>query len=413
MSIQVLCIGSELLVGETLNTNLLYVGAQLGQAGLAVDKETAIPDEPAIMVRAFREALGESDVVISIGGLGPTKDDRTKDAAAEALGVSLVFHEPTAERIGGLYRERGIKAKEGVVHRQAMLPEGADVIPNEWGTAPTLHCRTTNSQLFMLPGPPREFEPMFAKHVLPRILDRLPPASRRVTFAVFGNPESTIEQRTEKALHDFPEIEPAYCVKTGRAKCDVRLTTAAANADRLELAAAAVRDEFGHDLADKDSELADLVADLLRRRGWRLAVAESCTAGAIGKLITDRAGASDFFVGGAITYSNELKVKLLGVREETIAAHGAVSAETAGEMAAGLAERYGVEAAIAVTGIAGPTGGTPDKPVGTVYLATWVNGDLEATRHHYRYDRASVRDRAAIGALNQLRAHLLRLPPPD
>ena len=406
MGIQILCIGTELLVGQTVNTNLAFLATELDAVGLVVDKEVALPDDRALMAAGLRQALAEAELVITVGGLGPTQDDLTRELAAQVIGQPLDLHEATAARIRELYARRGLVREESI-RRQASLPRGSDVIPNDWGSAPGTWCEYQGAILVLLPGPPRELKPMFSTYVLPRVRERLPPRVRRVTLATFGVPESLVEERTVKAIAPFPEVEPAYCIKIETGKCLVRLSATVAHTDKLAAAEAAVRAEFGRDLGRADQDLVDMVAAPLRARGWRLGTAESCTGGGIAKLITDTPGISDVFAGGVVTYTNELKTHLLGVQEETLRTHGAVSRETVEAMVRGLAARYGVQAGIAVTGIAGPSGGTPEKPVGTVHIATIVDGDVRATAHRFSYDRASVRDRSVQTALNQLRAHLL------
>ncbi len=406
--IQVICIGTELLLGETVNTNLAFLGQSLNAVGLMVDREYAIPDTPDVMLATLRQALAEARVVITVGGLGPTSDDLTKELVAQVLGQSLAIDPAVVDEIRRKYIARHVEPKPRACERQAQMPEKAVPIANDWGTAPGVWCDQNGRTLVMLPGPPRELRPMFGERVLPKIVDLVKPLERRLNISVFGMPESTIEHRVIDVLEPFPEVVPSYCTRAG--SCLVRLSATLARVDRLEAAAEAVLAAFGDDAVRGEVDLVKAVDGLLRARGWRFGTAESCTGGGIGYRATELPGISDVFAGGVIAYSNELKVALLGVREETLAAHGAVSEETAAEMAAGLCERLHLQAGISVTGIAGPDGGTAEKPVGTVCIATCVNGQVRTLRERYPYDRQGVRERTIGTALNQLRHHLLDTP---
>jgi len=411
MGIQVLCIGTELLVGETTNTNLTFLGGLLTAIGQEITREWALPDDRALMLAAIRQALGESELVICSGGLGPTDDDLTREIAAEALGVPMTLHEPTAERIRELYARRNLTNREYRIRRQALIPAGSEIVPNDWGTAPGSWCRAANgSVLVLLPGVPRELKPMFTSFVLPRIRAEFPPRVRRHTVAIFGHPEALVEERTLKALNGMPGVEPAYSVKTEAGKCEVRLTVKAGDDDRLAAGVAALEHEFGADLHPAGTELAALLTADLKARGWHLATAESCTGGGIGQQLTELPGVSAVYRGGVVAYHNDLKQALLGVPAALLDRHGAVSAECAEAMARGAAARLAAEVVVSVTGIAGPDGGTADKPVGTVFIATLVKDEVKVTRNQFPHDRRGVRGRTITSALNQLRSHLLATP---
>ncbi len=406
MNIQVISIGTEILLGSTVNTNLTYIGTVLDDCGLAIDREVCIPDIRAAIETAVASALSAADVVFTVGGLGPTVDDITRDVVAEALEMPLEYNETEALRIRSYFDKRNIEMNESML-RQAYVPVGADVVPNDYGTASGLWCKRGGRHVIMLPGPPRELKPMVSNHVMPRLTSIFPPEIARLTISVCGIPESSLEEQVNRILLDFPDVEPAYCVK--RDKTDVRLTARETEKTVLQNAVAAVRLAFDDQVIDDDGGLVAAICRLLRELSWSLATAESCTGGGIGTYITDLAGVSDVFAGSLVTYSNELKTQLLGVRAETLASFGAVSAETAAEMVTGLASRLNVEAGIAVTGIAGPTGGTPEKPVGLVYVATYADGDVWTSEQMFPVDRQRMRDRTVISALNQLRRHLRRL----
>lgn len=403
MHCEVICIGTEILLGTTLNTNLSFIGLQLDDCGLSVACEVCIPDTVDDIGSALQTALNRSDLVITVGGLGPTVDDMTRETIAEILGMRLEYREDEAERIRRYFSERHVEMPESVL-KQAYVPDGAEVIDNDYGTAPGLWCPSGNAVVVMLPGPPRELKPMLNNYVLPRICEIFPPRVRRINIGISGIGESSIEACVATVLPDFPDLDVAYCVR--RDKVDVRLTAAIDRMDTLESAAVAVRDVLKEYLVDPEHGVVGSVCDEVRRRSWSLGTAESCTGGEIAKRITDLAGVSDIFKGALVTYANEAKSELLGVRPETIATHGAVSAETADEMAVGLARRLQVDAGVAVTGIAGPDGGTPDKPVGLAFISTIVQGDVRTQRYVHPGDRRRMRDRTTLAALNQLLRHL-------
>ncbi len=408
MNVTAVSIGSELLNGDTLNTNLLHLGARLADAGVPLRRELCVPDEEEAIRKALRDALADSDVVVTIGGLGPTCDDLTRPVVAAELGLPLREDPRVAAGIRDFLARRGVSLPEEALRIQSQVPESAEVLPNPNGTAPGLWCRHPRpAAVVLLPGPPSEFIPMVEASVLPRLLSFLPPgvqAPRVVRVA--GLPESLVEQRTEKALLGLPALSTAYCARPGCVT--VRVTDPLHRAEILAAAEERLRAAFGS-LALPPGCLgpAHHIGVLLQERGWRLAVAESCTGGLVAAAVTDVPGASAWFLGGLVTYANAWKESLLGVPDATLRRHGAVSEPAVRHMLAGLQERFGVETAVAVSGIAGPTGGSPQKPVGTVFLGAAVPGHAEVTRHSFPGNRAAVRERAAAAALVMLRQALL------
>jgi nicotinamide-nucleotide amidase len=402
MSLEIVSIGSELLLGHTVNTNFCFAGELFAANGITVSRETCVHDTRQAVRDIVCEALARASVILTIGGLGPTRDDLSREAVAEALGVPLHFCQKTADLVRQRYQNRA--PNEHSIFTQAHLPDGALALDNSVGTAPGLWCEHESKVVAMLPGPPREFQAMLRDEVLPRVVQRLGPSSATATISVYGMRETDVEAITEQALAEFASVAPAYCVNFGRT--DVRLSTSIAESATLNEAVTALREAFGDKVVD--GGLVNAIACELRKRGWTLGTAESCTGGGIGQRITELSGISDVFAGGVVTYSNAMKQTLLGVPEHTLEVHGAVSAETASAMLQGLSERLGVEAGIAVTGIAGPGGGSPDKPVGLVYIGTIVDGDIQVERQQFSGDRESVRDRTIMRALNQLRCQLAR-----
>jgi len=403
----VICIGDEILRGHTLNTNLAFIGEMLDRNGYALDREICIPDRPDVITAAVDRELQDADLVITTGGLGPTSDDVTRDAVAKALGLTLRLDQSVLESIRTYLAERGFRVPDEALHSQAMAPASGAVLPNRNGTAPGLWCASGAKAVVMLPGPPRELRPMFTESVLPRLREFAAPERTGGSLRICGLPESVAAERVETVLAGTPEIRPAYCAQPGGV--DVHLTAPARSAEALAAALDRIRRELGAAaLPDDCANVAEALGRLLLRRGWRLATAESCTGGGIAAAITENAGASDYFHGSVVTYANEWKSRLLNVKEATLDRFGAVSAETAREMLDGLLALHDVQAGIAVTGVAGPAGGSVEKPVGLVFVGTAVLESRNIRRCVFPGNRRTVRQRTVATALNQLRLDLLQ-----
>ncbi|MFO7821280.1 MAG: competence/damage-inducible protein A [Lentisphaeria bacterium] len=408
MQIGVLTIGTEILIGHTVNTNLTFVGDTLATAGYTVSREVCIEDNPETIRAAVQAELQLVDILITIGGLGPTRDDMTRQIIAKTLDRDLRVDEALADTIRAYLKKRHVKVNENQARNQAALPEGADALDNENGTAPGIWCPWDDDKLvIMLPGPPRELRPIFKERVMPRLITRFAPAAERRLLKVCGIPESTVAQRVEDILDaKYPRIEIAYCARPGAV--DIRLTEKITDRQNIDNAVNDLKVAFGDAVLDEDAEdSAESVAELLKRRKLGLATAESCTGGGIAKRFTDRPGASEYLRGGFVCYVNSWKMEILGVSAATLEACGAVSAETATEMLDGLLRRPDVDAGIAVTGIAGPGGGTPEKPVGLVFIATGIRDRREVERYIFPGDRNNVRMRTVAAAINQLRQQLI------
>ncbi|MCJ8329948.1 MAG: competence/damage-inducible protein A [Lentisphaeria bacterium] len=407
MSIAVICIGTELLTGETLNSNLKFLGEQLNEYGIVLGRSYTVHDDPDTIQDTMAQAFEHHSMIISIGGLGPTRDDLTKATVADFMDMPLYLDQALAEKIRDRYFGRNPSSPDSAWQSQGQVPEGATILPNDWGTAPGLWCEKDGKVVLMLPGPPRELHPIFTNHAMANIKERFPVAIMRESVSIFGMGESTVEKGVEEALKGIGNIDYAFCIKGDR--CHVRLSVDKKDADALEKGLAALYAHFGNAIGKQEETLVSQIADLCREKNYLLATAESCTGGGISSFITDLPGISDVFAGSIITYSNEMKMNYLGVKKETIDAHGAVSEETAREMVAGLLKNLNVQVGIAVTGIAGPDGGTEEKPTGTVHITTAVNNEIVHNMIVLKYDRAGVRTRTVIKALNQLRHQLLTL----
>ena len=416
MTIELINTGTELLLGDTVNTNAAWLGQQLAAQGMEVSRQTIVPDGPAIR-DAIAEAVTRADVLILTGGLGPTNDDVTRESVSEVLGLPLEVEPGALATLEAYFAHRG-KVMSPVNRKQAMVPLGGEVLTNPNGTAPGLYLPASLGQpkglscsMFLTPGPPREFKPMIENHVIPKLLELYPEfAGRRVLYLkVTGLGESEIVDRVEKDLEAVPGLVLGYCL--GRGDVDVRLS---GEPNAVEKGREIVMSKLGAYVISEDRRvLEQVVVDRLRELGKKVAVAESCTGGTIASRLTDVSGASEVFGYGFVTYANEAKSQELGVAPYQIQHEGAVSQAVAQAMAEGCLKVSGAHYALAVTGIAGPNGGTPEKPVGTVFLAL---ADQDAPTQVRKLFFPGGRDRFKLltsqSALEMLRRRLFGLEIP-
>lgn len=409
MRIEILNIGTEILLGEVVNTHAGWIAKRIFPLGLRVARQVTVPDGPEIR-GAVIETWGSADVVVVTGGLGPTTDDLTREVVAELLGRRLVRNEEVLEAIRERMAVRGFALLERM-ERQAMVPEGAEVLPNANGTAPGLYVPAVElpshatPHFFLLPGPPRELQPMFTNYVMP-FLERLAGGLERRdcrTYRVVGMGESAVEELIGLELVARGGIEVGYCARSN--EVDFRLIGPVNSLDEVEPLVVA---RLGRHLVSMDgSELEERVVRSLAERGATVATAESCTGGLLASRITDVPGASDVMQRGFVTYSNAAKSELLGVDAGLLATHGAVSAEVARAMAEGVRDRAAATYGVSITGIAGPGGGTPEKPVGLVFIAVaGPDGKTACEKALYPSDRATFKRFASQRALDLLRLEL-------
>ena len=421
MRIELITIGDELLLGLTIDTNAAHLARELGVAGIEVVRRSTVGDTPDAIAAAVSEALARTGAVITTGGLGPTSDDLTKPAIAALFGRAMVFDASMYARIERRWRDRGLPGSPPAVNRQqALIPEGAFVLVNHHGTAPGIWLEDDAGRwVAMLPGVPWEMRRMLADTLLPRIIERTqetPVVVRSRTVRTTGIAESAIAERLGDLASGFEGLPLAYL--PGESGVDLRLTArglAAADADdMLSRGAALLREKMGRFAYGGDSDdLAAVVLSACRERGLHLAVAESCTGGMLGERLTAIPGASDVFLGGVIAYDNDVKLNLLDVAESTLRESGAVSEPVALAMARGARGQTRADIGIAITGIAGPDGGSAEKPVGTVWLAVVgpqprADGTDGVTRRSvFGGNREEIRRRAAQAALDMVRRALL------
>lgn len=405
MRIELLTTGTELLLGTTANTHGAWIGQRLFPLGLRLDRQVTVPDGPAV-VAAVRDGVAQADVLIVTGGLGPTSDDLTREAVAEVLDLELIEDEQAMRTLEAFFAARGREMAEAN-RKQAQVPVGAEVLPNPNGTAPGTYLSPRLSgerrcAIFLLPGPPREMYPMFEAEVVPRleVLAGIAarPAILELKFVGIG--ESDFHQGIDDLLEGVDGLEHGYCARVG--EVDLRLI---GSVEAIAAGRRIAESGFAKNLVSDDgATLEEVVVRLLSARGMTVATAESCTGGQIAHRLTNVSGASEVFRYGFVTYANEAKRTLLGVRRDDLLEHGAVSEPVARQMAEGALRVADADVAVAVTGIAGPTGGSEEKPVGTVFLGLAVKGgETTVLRQFHPIGRDAFKWAVSQAALNLVR----------
>lgn len=408
-AIAILSIGREIMLGHVVDTNAAWMAREAGALGYRVARVVAVDDAEAEIVAALRELAAFGRFVLVTGGLGPTPDDLTRAAVAKFAGAELTYHEELWQAV----RERfAAMRKEPTAgnRAQAWLPAGATAIANPLGTAPGIDLVVGGVRLFAMPGVPLEMKRMFADHVLPVLRAAATAVRYMKQFHICGLGESLAGEMIRECQPLSPEADIGTCVDN--ALCVVRVMAYGPTAAAAEAKAAAARDALREKLrpwtyAEDGGDVAAVLLQALARRGKTLALAESCTGGMIASALVDHDGASAVLKAGIVCYSNEAKTRLCGVPEETIARHGAVSEETVRALAENVRARAGADYALAVSGVAGPGGGTPEKPVGTVWLAASGPHGTVAACHHFLADRNGNRERARNAGLYMLLRHAL------
>jgi nicotinamide-nucleotide amidase len=401
--------GTELLLGDVVNTHLAFIARELFPLGLRIDRQIAVPDGPA-MSEVIMEALAKNDLLFVTGGLGPTTDDITREVVAELLGLDLRSDREVTDGIKRKLGRRGLAVTERIL-RQAQVPEGAVVLPNVHGSAPGLYFSANlnpsirSAHLFLLPGPPRELQPMFIESVLP-ILGKIIPPKKAIecrTYRIAGMGESLVEEAIGEKILVISGIELGYCARPG--EVDLRVIGEGASVERAE---AIIQLALGSSIfSSRREDLEQVLIRSLTERKETLATAESCTGGLLAHRLTNVPGSSAVFLAGFVTYANEAKTNELGVDTALMKKYGAVSEEVACAMAEAVRKRTRATHALATTGIAGPSGGSEKKPVGTVYIALASRGADTLVRHfNFLSDRETFKQLSAQTAFNLLRQRL-------
>lgn len=411
LTAEIIAVGSELLTPEKTDTNSLWLTEKLMALGVEVKLKTIVGDDEARLEETIRDALKRSDIVITTGGLGPTEDDITRQVSARAAGRGLVYHDDLEADLRERFRRWGREMPE-INKRQAFVIDGAAILPNPNGSAVGMMLNDAGKFLIILPGPPREMQPMFEDHVL----EALRPIAGNVSVVrrilrVSGMGESAVDELIAPIYKTYPAVQTS--ILFNRTEIEIHLYASADSepegASVLEELALKLAEKLGPALFAMNGEtMEEVVGNLLKERNETVSVAESCTGGMIGMRLTDVAGSSAYFLEGAITYSNEAKKRTLGVSAETLESFGAVSSQTAEAMAAGMRERSGTDYALAVTGIAGPDGGSEEKPVGTVFIGYADNAVTKSLRLTLPGDRYLIRWRSSQAALDFLRRQIIK-----
>lgn len=405
MIAEILSVGTELLMGQIANTDAQFISRRLGELGVTIYRHSTVGDNPARVREALQEALSRSDMVITTGGLGPTEDDLTKEMVAEYFGLEMELHQPSLDALKAFMERFGKKMTPNNL-KQAYFPRGCTVMPNACGTAPGCIVEQGGKTVAVLPGPPMELMDMFDRQLAPYLQARSGQVIRSRFLKIFGLGESNVETLLSDLFHSGNPTLALYC---GPGEVTARITARAAAPEKAEAMMQPVYEEILRRVGEAyygegvNRTPADAVLELLKNRGETVTFAESCTGGLLCGAFVDCAGASDCLKESFVTYANEAKENLLGVKSETLARCGAVSGECAREMALGAARAAGADWAVSVTGIAGPGGGTAEKPVGTVWIGVAHGGAAQAREYHFRGQRQWIRKLSVVNALNQLR----------
>ena len=414
MKCQIVSIGNELLTGDTLNTNAGWIGRFLSQYGVEVTAVFTVGDDLTAITEAIRFSMSQSDLVITTGGLGPTHDDVTRLAVQEIFGGKLVIHQPTLDFIREVFTKRNIPFTKSN-YKQAEVPDTCEVFFNKQGTAPGMWFEENGCRLAVLPGVPFEMKKLMKEYVLPKIKGAADVnyhlESRYIVTAGIG--ESTLSDEVIGDLNAFLDDGLSVAYLPGLQGVRIRISGRGENRkkvkDRVDAVASHIYSRAGNVVVGEGEELtlAEAVGKALRNRGWTIATAESCTGGLLADQLTNIPGSSDYMYGGVIAYANKVKKELLGVDESDLSACGAVSKPVAMQMARGVAKRLGTDVGVSTTGIAGPGGGTPGKPVGTVWIGFWSHENHFALKTIFTNDRIINKERSVAVALETVRRSVL------
>lgn len=411
MKAEILSVGTEILLGDIVNTNAQFLSKELASIGINVYRQEVIGDNEDRLLKAFEKAFEESDVVITTGGLGPTGDDLTKETACKFFGMKMELHEESYEELKKYFKKINKKMVESNV-KQAYFPKEAIVLPNPNGTAPGAILEKDNKAIVILPGPPREMKPMYLNHVKKYFAGKGLGVIKSQVLKVLGIGESTIFEKLKDLMDKG--INPTIAPYAKEHEVLLRITASASSEEEalhmIEPKKKEVIQRLGINCygEGENTTIEEVLGKLLVSKGLTISTAESCTGGMIASKLISFPGISEVFLEGAVTYSNEAKMRTLKVKSETLESYGAVSEETAKEMALGIAKRAGTDISVVTTGIAGPGGGTLEKPVGLVWIGVYYKGQVKAYKHVFSGDRQKVRLRATVTALDKVRRVILQ-----
>ena len=405
MNVEILSIGTEILLGDIVNTNAAFLSRRLAAMGMNLYRQSVVGDNLGRVVAAISESFSRADMIITTGGLGPTEDDLTKEAVAEYFGLKMILDEKSADALRLFFEKLGRPMTENNM-RQAYFPEESIIVKNDRGTAPACIVEKDGKVIIVLPGPPREMSYVFENEIEPYLSKFNDSVIKSLTLKMFGIGESKMEDSVKDLIFKYSNPTIAPYAKTGES--ELRISAKAASEEEASALIKPVESEIRQRLGEfiygtNSDSLASVLVQKCREKNITFASAESCTGGMISSMITSVAGSSDVFAGGITAYSNDVKTGILRVNPETVEKYGAVSEECAAEMCTGCAQLFSVDAAFAVTGIAGPGGGSVEKPVGTVCFGFYYKGDIQTVKMHFGGDREMVRIRSAMFVLDALR----------
>lgn len=410
MKAEILAVGTELLMGDTLNTNAQYISRKLAELGIGVYYQSVVGDNPERLKKAYEIAFDRADLVITTGGLGPTKDDLTKEIGAEYFNKELVLDQKSLDKIKEHLKYYNAELGEGN-KKQAYFPANSIILENDHGTAPGCIINENKKVLIMLPGPPREVVPMFESRVIPYLKQYQDGILVSKVLRICGIGESQMEERIEDIINS--QTNPTIAPYAKEGEVTIRITAKANSKEEAENLIYPVEKKIYSRIGEYiygygNTSLEEEIAKMLIDKKLAISIAESCTGGLISSRLVNYPGISSVFMEGIVTYSNESKIKNLNVKKETLEKHGAVSEETAKEMAIGIANKANTNIGLSVTGIAGPDGGTEEKPVGLVYIGVYINGSINVKKFNLNGDRNRIRNMAVIRALDFLRKEILK-----
>jgi len=409
---EIISIGNELLKGNTVNTNATYISQQLHRIGITIQWVQTVGDEPHHIRQAVETAMQRADIILITGGLGPTHDDITKKVVCDFFGSELIMNEEILQDVKAKFARRGIPMPE-INRSQALVPRDAQLMPNTVGTAPGMIFSRGEKLIFVMPGVPQEMRAMIENSVVPLLREKCTACRVQVNlFRTTGIPESAIYEKIQKEMDEFSSYEIAFLPKfTGVDIRVIRRGNDIENSEKFERFRTLLQERIGEFIYTTDErELEAVVGELLKEKNMTLSVAESLTGGLVQDKITNISGSSVYFMGGMVTYSNEAKMRFLGVSAESLQKYGAVSEAVAREMAQGVRKAFGTDIAVSTTGIAGPTGATPTKPVGLVYTGVATVEGVWVKKHQFGKDRLINKQRSAQAALEMVRRVILGLP---
>lgn len=411
MVVEIICVGTEILMGNIVNTNSAYLAEQCANLGLSSYYQSVVGDNRDRLYRTIKTACDRADIILLSGGLGPTQDDLTKETAAEVLGKELYMHEESKEAIRAYMTRRGLTITDNN-WKQAMVPEDCIVVANPNGTAPGIIMAEKGKHIILLPGPPGELIPMFENSILPYLKKLAPDVLHSVMVKICGVGESIVEDRIKDLIDAQTNPTIATYAKTG--EVHLRITAKVSDEAEAEVLVEPVvkeiRKRFGdavYSMEEKETLEASIIRFMAENK-LKLSAAESCTGGLLSARLINVSGASEVYEAGFVTYANKAKHKLIGVKKKTLEEYGAVSKETAKEMVKGTLKETGADYAVAITGIAGPGGGTKEKPVGLVYIGCGRKHHIVVKQYQFSGNRTKIRESSVANALIQLREVLMK-----